>query len=76
MSGCCGQGPVIVTGAAATPRIDAEAVLLCDVLTDGTVAAVALVEPVYDTSTGERVSTRTVDPVTGAAYTPDRKSVV
>jgi hypothetical protein len=70
VSGCCGQGPVIVTGAAATPRLDAEAVLLCDVLTDGTVAAVALVEPVYDTSTGERVSTRTVDPVTGAAYTP------
>ncbi|MGW6460398.1 hypothetical protein ACWF94_31500, partial [Streptomyces sp. NPDC055078] len=70
MSGCCGQGPVIVSGAAAVPRVDVEAVLLCDVLPDGTVAGVALVEPVYDTNTGARVSTRTVDPATGAAYVP------
>ncbi|MGW4173509.1 hypothetical protein ACWEGX_42190 [Streptomyces chartreusis] len=41
-----------------------------DVLPDGTVAGVALVEPVYDTSSGDRVGTRTVNPVTGAAYTP------
>ncbi|MFI2300168.1 hypothetical protein ACH5AL_15195 [Actinacidiphila glaucinigra] len=70
MSGCCGQGPVIVSGAAATPRVDVETVLLCDVLPDGTVAGVALVEPVYDTISGDRVGTRTVNPVTGAAYTP------
>lgn len=70
MSGCCGQGPVIVSGAAATPRVDVETVLLCDVLADGTVAGVALVEPIYDTNSGARVGTRTVDPVTGAAYTP------
>ncbi|MEU0181417.1 hypothetical protein ABZ312_09530 [Streptomyces sp. NPDC006207] len=70
MSGCCGQGPVIVSGAAATPRVDVETVLLCDVLPDGTVAGVALVEPIYDTNTGDRVGTRTVNPVTGAAYTP------
>ena len=70
MSGCCGQGPVIVSGAAATPRVDVETVLLCDVLADGTIASVALVEPIYDTNTGARVGTRTVDPVTGATYTP------
>lgn len=70
MSGCCGQGPVIVSGAAATPRVDVETLLLCDVLPDGTVAGLALVEPVYDTSSGERVGTRIVDPVTGAVYTP------
>lgn len=70
MSGCCGQAPVIVSGAAATPRVDVETVLLCDVLADGTVAGVALVEPVYDTSSGARVGTRIVDPVTGATYTP------
>jgi hypothetical protein len=70
VSGCCGQGPVIVSGAAATPRVDVETVLLCDVLPDGTVAGVALVEPVYDTSSGARVGTRTVDPLTGATYTP------
>jgi hypothetical protein len=46
-----------------------ETVLLCDVLPDGTVAAQVLVEPVYDTNTGQRVATRTVDPATGAAYT-------
>ncbi|MFE9127815.1 hypothetical protein ACFYOF_20810 [Streptomyces sp. NPDC007148] len=38
-------------------------------LSDGTVAGVALVEALYDTGSGERVGTRTVDPVTGAAYT-------
>ncbi|MFC9604548.1 hypothetical protein ACFTTN_13950 [Streptomyces niveus] len=70
MSGCCGQGPVIVSGAAATPRLDVETVVLCDVLADGTVAGVALVEPIYDTNTGDRLSTRTVNPATGAAYTP------
>ncbi|MGC4947707.1 hypothetical protein ACLQ2N_16115 [Streptomyces sp. DT224] len=59
-----------MAGAAATARVDVEAVLLCDTLTDGTVAGVALVEPIYDTSSGDRVGTRTVDPTTGAAYTP------
>ncbi|MFH8577123.1 hypothetical protein [Streptomyces zaomyceticus] len=47
-----------------------ETVLLCDVLPDGTVAGVALVEPIYDTISGARVSTRTVNPATGAAYVP------
>ncbi|MFD5788577.1 hypothetical protein ACFWH1_18385 [Streptomyces sp. NPDC127037] len=61
---------MIISGAAPTPRVDVETILLCDVLGDGTVAAVALVEPVYDTVSGDRVGTRTVDPVTGAAYTP------
>jgi hypothetical protein len=46
-----------------------EAVLLCDVLPDGTVVAQVLVEPIYDTNNGQRIATRTVDPVTGAAYT-------
>ncbi|WP_202234517.1 hypothetical protein [Actinacidiphila reveromycinica] len=50
--------------------MDVETVLLCDVLPDGTIAGQALVEPVYDTSTGERIGTRTVDPVTGDTYTP------
>jgi hypothetical protein len=58
-----------VSGAAATPRVDVEAVVLCDVLPDGTAAATVLVEPVYDTSSGDRVGTRTVDPATGAPYT-------
>jgi hypothetical protein len=49
--------------------VDVETVLLCDVLPDGTVAATVLVEPVYDTSSGARIGTRTVDPATGAAYT-------
>ncbi|MFF5668802.1 hypothetical protein ACFY8S_01475 [Streptomyces hygroscopicus] len=71
MSGCCGQGPVIISGgAAATPRVDVEAVVLCDVLPDGTVAATVLVEPIYDTSSGARVGTRIVDPATGTEYTP------
>ncbi|MER6632314.1 hypothetical protein ABT301_29540 [Streptomyces sp. NPDC000987] len=71
MSGCCGQGPVIISGnAAATPRVDVEAVLLCDVQADGTVAATVLVEPIYDTGSGARVGTRIVDPATGADYTP------
>ncbi|MDQ1018957.1 hypothetical protein [Streptomyces afghaniensis] len=70
MSGCCGQGPVIVSGATATPRVDVEAVLLCDVLPDGSVAATVLVEPVYDTVSGDRVGTRIVDPATGATYAP------
>ncbi|MER6828885.1 hypothetical protein ABT352_23090 [Streptosporangium sp. NPDC000563] len=70
MAGCCGQGPVIVSGAAATPRLDVEGSVLCDVLSDGSVAGQALVEAVYDTNTGERVGTRVVDPATGAAYTP------
>ncbi|MGV2914548.1 hypothetical protein [Streptomyces alfalfae] len=68
MSGCCGQGPVIVSGANPAARVDVEAVLLCDVLADGTVAATVLLEPVYDAATGARVGTRTVDPVTGADY--------
>ncbi|MEZ0073611.1 hypothetical protein [Planotetraspora sp. GP83] len=68
MSGCCGPGPVIMSGPQ-TPRVDVETLLLCDVLADGTVAAQVLVEPVYDTTSGDRVATRTVDPVTGAAYT-------
>ncbi|MFB7496086.1 hypothetical protein ACFC09_15565 [Streptomyces sp. NPDC056161] len=48
--------------------MDVETVLLCDVLPDGTVAATVLVEPVYDTISGDRVGTRLVDPATGAAY--------
>ncbi|MEU6628463.1 hypothetical protein ABZ905_09225 [Streptomyces parvus] len=52
------------------PRVDVETVLLCDVLPDGTVAGVALVEPIYDTNTGARVATRTVDPATGTDYAP------
>lgn len=71
MSGCCGPGPVIVSGgAAATPRVDVEPVLLCDVQPDGSVAATVLLEPVYDTASGARVGTRVVDPATGATYTP------
>ncbi|MFF4733340.1 hypothetical protein ACFY3M_50715 [Streptomyces mirabilis] len=70
MSGCCGQGPVIVSGAAPTPRVDVEAILLCDVLADGTVVATVLVEPIYDTVSGARVGQRIVDPATGATYTP------
>ncbi|MFB7114833.1 hypothetical protein [Streptomyces sp. NPDC056291] len=67
MSGCCGQSPVIQ---APTPaRVDVEALLMCDVLTDGTVAGRVLVEPIYDTILGERVGTRTVDPATGDPYT-------
>ncbi|MFD8509706.1 hypothetical protein ACFV27_00970 [Streptomyces antimycoticus] len=61
---------MIVSGAAATPRVDVETVLLCDVLADGTVAATVLVEPVYDTVSGDRVGTRIVAPATGATYTP------
>lgn len=70
MSGCCGQGPVIVSGgAAATPRMDVEAVLLCDVMADGTVAATVLEERVYDTSSGAGLGTRYVD-LAGNPYTP------
>jgi hypothetical protein len=70
VSGCgCGQ-PVIFNNPAATQRLDVETVLLCDVLADGTVAGVALVEPVYDQATGARLATRVVDPVTGAEYVP------
>lgn len=68
MSGCCGPSPVVIQGPAPS-RVDVETLLLCDVLPDGTVAATVLVEPVYDTTSGDRVGTRTVDPVTGAAYT-------
>jgi hypothetical protein len=50
--------------------VDVEGSLLCDVLPDGTVAGQALVEAVYDTTSGDRVGTRTVDPATGAAYAP------
>lgn len=68
MSGCgCGQ-PVIVNGTQAPARVDVETLLMCDVLPDGTVAGLALVEPVYDTNSGDRIATRTVDPATGAAY--------
>ncbi|BCK66455.1 hypothetical protein Srufu_004080 [Streptomyces libani subsp. rufus] len=73
MSGCgcgCGCGQPLTTCAPAVRRVDVETILLCDVLADGTVAGVALVEPIYDTTTGNRVGTRTVDPTTGAAYTP------
>ncbi|MER5699490.1 hypothetical protein ACWDBO_48960 [Streptomyces mirabilis] len=71
MSGCCGQGPVIVSqAAAATARVDVEPLLLCDVLPDGTIAGLAQVESVYDASTGARLSTRIVNPTTGATYTP------
>ncbi|MFC4060245.1 hypothetical protein ACFOWE_18225 [Planomonospora corallina] len=67
MSGCCGPGPVI-TSLPPVPRVDVEGSLLCDVLADGTIAGQALVEAVYDTSSGLRVGTRPVDPVTGADY--------
>lgn len=67
MSGCCGPSPVI-TSLPPVPRVDVEGSLLCDVLPDGTIAGQALVEAVYDTSSGERVGTRTVDPATGADY--------
>ncbi|MEU5497973.1 hypothetical protein [Streptomyces griseofuscus] len=71
MSGCCGQGPVIVSSAAVpTARVDVEPLLLCDVLPDGTVAGVAQVESIYDANTGARLSTRIVNPTTGATYTP------
>ncbi|MDX3067817.1 hypothetical protein PV518_37625 [Streptomyces sp. ND04-05B] len=59
-----------MSGTPAAARLDVETVLLCDVLADGTVAGLALVEPVYDTSSGDRVGTRIVNPTTGAAYTP------
>ncbi|MYR62700.1 hypothetical protein GTY54_43035 [Streptomyces sp. SID625] len=52
------------------PPVDVEAVLLCDVKDDGTVAGTVLVEPIYDARSGERVGTRVVDPTTGAPYTP------
>ncbi|MFI1703046.1 hypothetical protein [Streptomyces griseoruber] len=54
----------------AAARVDVETVLLCDVLADGTVAGLALVEPIYDTNTGARVGTRIVNPTSGATYTP------
>lgn len=70
MSGCCGQAPVIVSqAAAATARVDVEPLLLCDVLPDGTIVGLAQVESVYDASTGARLSTRIVNPTTGATYT-------
>jgi len=70
VSGCgCGQ-PVIFNNPAASQRLDIEGSLLCDVLPDGTVAGQALVEAVYDTGSGDRVGTRTVNPSTGAVYTP------
>ncbi|MER7742308.1 hypothetical protein ABTX34_29005 [Streptomyces sp. NPDC096538] len=50
------------------PRVDVEGSLLCDVLPDGTIAGQALVEAVYDTSSGDRLGTRTVNPATGADY--------
>jgi hypothetical protein len=69
VSGCgCGQ-PVVFNNPAASQRLDVETLVMCDVLPDGTVAALVAVEPVYDASTGQRVATRTVDPVTGEAYT-------
>jgi hypothetical protein len=71
MSGGCGCGqPVILSSPAAGQRVDVEPVLLCDVLPDGTIAGRALVEAVYDASSGDRVGTRTVDPATGAVYAP------
>lgn len=66
----CGCGQHVITDAPAVRGVDVGAILLCDVLTDGTVAGVALVEPLYDTVTGDRVGTRTVDPTTGTAYLP------
>jgi hypothetical protein len=68
MSGCgCGQ-PVILANPAAQARVDVETQLMCDVLSDGAVAATVMLEPVYDTGTGLRVGIRTVDPVTGDDY--------
>ncbi|MER7135395.1 hypothetical protein ABT358_02480 [Streptomyces sp. NPDC000341] len=68
MSGCCRSTPII-QAAALPARVDVETLLMCDVLADGTVAGQVLVEPIYDTNTGLRVGTRTVDPVTGDPYT-------
>jgi hypothetical protein len=48
--------------------VDVEGSLLCDVLADGTVTGQVLIEAVYDTSSGARIGTRTVDPVTGADH--------
>jgi hypothetical protein len=58
----------VVLSAPAAARVDVEGSLLCDVLPDGTVAGQALVEAVYDTTSGDRVGTRTVVPATGATY--------
>lgn len=66
----CGCGQPNNPRPSAVRRVDVETILLCDVLADGTVAGVALVEPLYDTITGNRLGTRTVDPATGAPYTP------
>ncbi|MFJ6565599.1 hypothetical protein ACIQMV_38320 [Streptomyces sp. NPDC091412] len=44
--------------------------LLCDRLPDGTVAGRVVVEAVYDTVSGDRVGTRTVDAATGTPYVP------
>ncbi|WP_030925390.1 hypothetical protein [Streptosporangium amethystogenes] len=60
----------MILNSAGPARVDVETVLLCDVHADGTVTGVALVEPIYDTNSGDRVGTRTVDPGTGAPYTP------
>ncbi|MBK3592444.1 MULTISPECIES: hypothetical protein [Streptomyces] len=60
---------MILSGAASAPRVDVEPLLMCDVLPDGTTAGQVLVEPIYDTTSGERIGTRTVDPVTGDPYT-------
>ncbi|MFJ7090361.1 hypothetical protein ACIQWL_08850 [Streptomyces mirabilis] len=50
--------------------MDVEPLLLCDVLPDGTIAGLAQVESIYDANTGARLSTRIVNPTTGATYTP------
>jgi hypothetical protein len=61
---------VIFNQAVPPTRVDVETEILCDVLPDGTVAKTVLLEPVYDVSSGDRIGTRTVDPATGEAYTP------
>lgn len=66
----CGCGQPAVPHTPAVRHVGVETILLCDVLTDGTVAGVALVEPLYDTTTGSSLGTRTVDPTTGTPYTP------
>jgi hypothetical protein len=61
---------VIFNQAVPPTRVDVETEILCDVLPDGTIAKTVLLEPVYDVSSGDRIGTRTVDPATGQAYTP------
>lgn len=60
----CGSG----TGGPGQPQSEAEQLLLCDVLPDGTIAGTALMVTIYD-NTGTAIGPPTaVDPVTGDPY--------